>query len=54
MKIGVQRLYAQSHFQIICTEDNKDVGLLDEFIKRMLDNSKAAYERSWDSLSNVF
>lgn len=54
MKIGIQRLYAQSHFQIICTEEKKDIGLLDEFIKRMLDNSKAAYERSWDSLSNVF
>lgn len=54
MKIGIQRLYAQSHFQIICTEEKKDIGLLDEFIKRMLDNSKATYERSWDSLSNVF
>lgn len=54
MNIGMQRLFAQSHFQIICTNDETDKGLLDDFVKRMNENSLTAYERSLDSLSNMF
>ena len=54
MKIGIQRLYAQSHFQIICTNDEKDKDLIDNFIKRMSDTSRAAFEAKLDSLSSMF
>ena len=54
MNISIQRLYAQSHFQIICTEDEKDKSLLDVFVKRLNDNSRAAYERNLDAISNLF
>lgn len=53
MNIGIQRLYAQSHFQIICTNDNRDKSLIEVFVKRLNDNSRAAYERSLDALSNM-
>ena len=53
MNIGIQRLYAQSHFQIICTNDEKDKSLLDDFVKRMNENSRTAYKRSLDSLSDM-
>lgn len=54
MKIGIQRLYAQSHFQIICTNDERDNNLLDEFVMRMHDTSRTAYEQELDNLSNMF
>lgn len=54
MKIGIQRLYAQSHFQIICTHVEEDKEKIDDFVKRMEDTSRAAYERELDSLSNMF
>jgi hypothetical protein len=54
MNIGIQRLYAQSHFQIICTTDEKDKDLLDGFVIRMNDTSRASYEAKLESLSNMF
>lgn len=54
MKIGIQRLYAQSHFQIICTHVEEDKEKIDDFVKRMNDTSRATYERELDSLSNIF
>lgn len=54
MNISIQRLYAQSHFQIICTNDEKDKSLLEDFIKRLHDNSRAAHERSLHAISNLF
>lgn len=54
MNIGIQRLYAQSHFQIICTIDEKDKHLVDNFVKRMSDTSRAAFEAKLDSLSSMF
>lgn len=54
MQIGIQRLYAQSHFQIICTNDERDSVLLNNFIKRMHDTSRGAYEQALDNLSNMF
>lgn len=53
MNIGVQRLYAQSHFQIICTNDERDNTMLDDFVKRMYDNSRTAYEHALDNLSEM-
>lgn len=53
MDISIQRLYAQSHFQIICTNDEKDKSFICGFIKRMKDNSRAEYDRSLDALSNM-
>lgn len=54
MGIGIQRLYAQSHFQIICTNDERDNASLDNFVKRMHDTSRAAYEQALDNLSTMF
>ena len=35
MEIDMQRLYAQSHFQIICTEEEYYKDILDDFYKRL-------------------
>ncbi len=54
MKIGIQRLYAQSHLQVICTNVEEDKEKIDDFVKRMEDTSRAACERELDSLSKIF
>jgi len=39
MGINIQRLYAQSHFQIICTSDDVEKNELSEFYKRLEEDS---------------
>lgn len=39
MGINIQRLYAQSHFQIICTSDDGEKKELSDFYKRLEENS---------------
>ena len=39
MDINIQRLYAQSHFQIICTEDDGEKNELDDFYRRLEEDS---------------
>lgn len=40
MDVNMQRLYAQSHFQIICTEDDYYNDILDDFYKRLDKNGE--------------
>ena len=44
MGINIQRLYAQSHFQIICTSDDGEKKELSDLYKRLEKNSLHAYE----------
>ena len=46
MGINIQRLYAQSHFQIICTSDDGEKKELSDFYKRLGENSLHAYEEN--------
>lgn len=44
MGINIQRLYAQSHFQIICTSDDVEKKELSDFYNRLEENSLHVYE----------
>lgn len=50
MDINMQRLYAQSHFQIICTEDGIDSLPLKLFMERLRQNGVDAYN---DNMRNL-
>jgi len=44
MGINIQRLYAQSHFQIICTSDDVEKKELSDFYKRLEEDSHVSIE----------
>ena len=50
MGINIQRLYAQSHFQIICTSDDGEKKELSDFYNRLAANSLLVYE---DNLKKI-
>lgn len=51
MGINIQRLYAQSHFQIICTSDNGEKQELNDFYMRLMENSQEADDERFRQLA---
>ena len=51
--INIQRLYAQSHFQIICTSDDVEKQELNDFYMRLRNNSKEADNERFRQLANM-
>lgn len=51
MGINIQRLYAQSHFQIICTTDDGEKKELYDFYERLSQNSVAADDYRFNGLA---
>ena len=53
MGINIQRLYAQSHFQIICTSDDGEKEELDDFYLRLRQNSRAEFDEKLRYLDRI-
>lgn len=53
MGVNIQRLYAQSHFQIICTSDDVEKQELSEFYWRLKQNSKAKHNERFRQLDSI-
>lgn len=51
MGINIQRLYAQSHFQIICTSDDGEKQELNDFYVRLRENSQEADDERFRQLA---
>lgn len=51
MGINIQRLYAQSHFQIICTSDDGEKKELSDFYNRLAANSLLVYDNNFNNLA---
>lgn len=54
MGINIQRLYAQTHFKIICTTDVRDRDAIDAFNLRLKQSNKEAYFRKQNDVGNFF
>lgn len=53
MGIDIQRLYAQTHFQIICTSDDVEKQELSEFYWRLKQSSKAKHNEKLKQLDSI-
>lgn len=51
MGINIQRLYAQSHFQIICTSDDEEKKESSDFYNRLAANSLLVYDNNHNNLA---
>ncbi len=52
MNINIQRLYAQSHFQIICTDDGLDSNEFFDFQDRLYKNRLKTFKKNSIKLIN--
>mgnify|MGYP002860609530 CR=1 FL=1 len=53
MGIDIQRLYAQSHFQIICTSDDGEKQELADFYLRLRQNSKEVFDENLSYIAGI-
>ena len=53
MGVNIQRLYAQSHFQIICTFEDVEKQELSEFYLRLKQSSKAKHNEGLRQLDSI-
>lgn len=53
MGINIRRLYAQSHFQIICTSDDEEERELQKFFARLENNSKFVHDKKLADIAKL-